>query len=95
MRTTPVMSRQPSGEALIVKRFAMATLLALALPAAFLPSMAHAQSMDDKWQFQAILYGYFPSLGGTTSFPAGSSGSIDVDSNQPQALEPFLATVRG
>ena len=82
MRTTPVMSRQPSGEALIVKRFAMATLLALALPAAFLPSMAHAQSMDDKWQFQAILYGYFPSLGGTTSFPAGSSGSIDVDSNQ-------------
>lgn len=65
-----------------MKHLTAAVLFALALPAALSPSIAVAQSTDDKWQFQAILYGYFPSLGGKTSFPAGSGSSIDVSNNQ-------------
>ncbi len=42
---------------------------------------ADAQTSDD-WQFRAILYGYFPDIGGSTSFPAGSTGgNIDVSSS--------------
>jgi len=44
---------------------------------------AHAQSMDDKWTFQAILYGYFPDIGGSTRFPErAGGGSISVNNDQ-------------
>jgi len=42
---------------------------------------ATAQSADD-WQFHTIIYGYFPTLGGTTTFPqtgAGTDVSVDAD----------------
>jgi len=41
---------------------------------------AHAQSNDD-WQFRASLYGYFPDIGGTTTFPPtnqSSSATVDI-----------------
>ena len=37
---------------------------------------AQAQSAGDDWRFSFILYGWFPSIGGTTSFPTGGSGSF-------------------
>jgi hypothetical protein len=59
------------------------TLAALLAGAAIIATPARAQSMDDKWQFQAILYGFFPSFGGSTAFPASSGGTpIDVSSDK-------------
>ena len=58
-----------------------ASLLVLALAGA-LPLSAQAQSAD-AWKWNATIYGWFPAIGGTTSFPATGSGpSIDVSSKQ-------------
>jgi hypothetical protein len=47
--------------------------------AALMPCAAAAQSADH-WQFGAQLYGYFPSLEGTTNFPAsGSTPEVSLD----------------
>ena len=59
---------------------AIAALLAIA---AVVASPARAQIVEDKWTFQAILYGYFPDVGGSTRFPdRGGAGSINVDTDQ-------------
>jgi hypothetical protein len=59
------------------------TTLALAASAGALCTPACAQSMDDKWQFQAIIYAYLPDIGGKTSFPdRGGAGSINVNVDQ-------------
>jgi len=46
-----------------------------------LSAAVHAQARPDDWQFHAILYGYFPDIGGKTTFPAGSGSSIDVSAD--------------
>lgn len=49
--------------------------------AAAVPLAAQAQA-SEPWKWEAAIYGYFPSIGGTTAFPANSSGStIDVSSD--------------
>ena len=50
--------------------------------AAWIPGTASAQGAD-RWQFQASIYGYLPSIGGTTTFPPGGGGgsSVTVDSS--------------
>jgi len=58
-----------------------APLLALAL-AGTAPIAAQAQAMNSGWQFEAALYGWFPAIGGTTSFPPNGGGpSLDVSSS--------------
>lgn len=53
-----------------------ATLLATALCGAA-PLAAQAQSSP--WQFEASIYGWFPGISGTTSFPPNGNGpSVDV-----------------
>lgn len=53
-------------------------LLALAL-AGLAPVAAQAETADDAWQYQAAIYLWVPTIGGETSFPAGSGGSsIDI-----------------
>ena len=42
------------------------------------PVAAQAQAANDKWQWELGIYGWFPAIGGTTSFPSGASASIDV-----------------
>ena len=42
---------------------------------------ATAQGRPDDWQFRAIIYGYLPDIGGTTTFPAGGGSSINVDAD--------------
>jgi hypothetical protein len=43
------------------------------------PVAAQAQAANDKWQWELGIYGWFPAIGGTTSFPSGASGpTIDV-----------------
>src|SRR5262245_34282572 len=51
---------------------------------ALLPNLAPAQTAaDDAWRFQVILYGYFPSIGGSTTFPRTGSGiDVTVDANK-------------
>jgi hypothetical protein len=52
---------------------------ALAIAAA---GPAVAQSPAEGWQFEAALYGWFPSISGSTSFPTvGASPSIEVSSS--------------
>ncbi len=64
-----------------MKRNTVLAFAALGLTAGALPQTAAAQSAD-VWRFNAILYGYFPDIGGKTSFPPRQGGSsIDVDSN--------------
>ncbi len=60
------------------------SIAALACLLAALPGTAAAQSAPDAWKFRAIIYGYFPSIGGTTTFPeniGGGTGSTQVDAN--------------
>ncbi len=47
------------------------------------PLAAQAQAANDKWQWELAIYGWFPAIGGTTSFPStGSSGpNIDVSAS--------------
>jgi hypothetical protein len=48
-----------------------------------MPVAAQAQASTDKWQWELAIYGWFPAIGGTTSFPAtGTSGpNIDVSAS--------------
>jgi hypothetical protein len=53
-------------------------LLAIGL-CGFAPVAVQAQAASDRWQWELGIYGWFPAIGGTTSFPSGASGpSIDV-----------------
>jgi len=49
--------------------------------AAMAPSIVLAQQPSDQWQFRAALYGWFPDIGGKTTFPAGTGSNIDVTSD--------------
>ena len=61
-----------------MKRAVRAAMLAACI-GMLSPLAVQAQIPEDKWTFQAILYGYFPDLGGTTKFPERTGGStIDV-----------------
>jgi len=51
---------------------AIAALVAAALSA---PATAHAQSAAGQWEYGASIYGWFPSIGGSTAFPPGSGSS--------------------
>lgn len=47
------------------------------------PVLAQGSSASDGWQFEAAVFGWFPSIDGTTSFPTGASGpSISVGADQ-------------
>lgn len=69
---------------LITPRRAIARAAALCL-AGVLPVVAQAQAQgaSDAWQWEATIYGWFPAIGGTTSFPPSGGGpSIDVSTRQ-------------
>jgi hypothetical protein len=48
------------------------------------PLAAQAQTANDKWQWELAIYGWFPAIGGSTSFPStGNSGpNIDVTASE-------------
>lgn len=58
------------------------TALLTAALAGFAPVAAQAQTAGDTWAYRATLYGWFPSLDGTTAFPTGGGASASVDSDQ-------------
>ena len=45
--------------------------------AALTPSVVIAQQPSDQWQFRAVLYGWFPEINGSTTFPAGSGSRVN------------------
>ncbi len=48
--------------------------------AALLASWVAPARADDTWEFQATVYGYFPTIAGTTVFPpTGQSNTVSVD----------------
>jgi hypothetical protein len=53
---------------------------AILLGCAVFPTQA--QTPPDQWQFSAILYGYFPTLKGSATFPSGTPVDITVDPRQ-------------
>jgi len=53
--------------------------LLLSVALALSSTCAIADDKSDDWQFSATIYGWFPDIGGQTSFPSGGSGTIDVD----------------
>ena len=70
-----------------MKRKIIVAVAALSMSAALLPGGAAAQALvtattPDAWQFQGILYGYFPTIGSTATFPNGATGDISVSANQ-------------
>lgn len=61
---------------------AAASLLACAMGAT-LPLPAQAQGAVDAWKWEATVYGWFPAIGGSTSFPPnGNRPGIDVSTQQ-------------
>lgn len=69
---------------------------ALALAAAALiPAAAKAQSADD-WKFSAAIYGYFPTIGGSSKYPpqsGGSSASVDIDTILDNLKFTFMGSI--
>ena len=65
----------------IFRRDIAAPLLSLALAA---PLGVHAQ--DSGWQFEASIYGWFPAISGTTSFPPHGGGP-DVDASMGDVID--------
>jgi hypothetical protein len=75
------------------KRRSTARLAALALATAA-PLAAQAQGVAPGWQFQAAIYGWFPAISGTTSFPPNGGGpSIDV--SMGDVLDALEFTIMG
>jgi hypothetical protein len=50
--------------------------------AALIPATSRAEEPADKWEWRVTLYGWFPSIDGSTQFPTGGGGpSIKVDAS--------------
>jgi len=43
---------------------------------------AAAQTLSNQWQYGVFIYGYFPRISGSATFPTGQSVDITVDPNQ-------------
>ena len=63
-----------------MKRTLAALAVSLGVCSALAPTAASAQA-SDQWQYGAIIYGWLPTIGGNTTFPAGTGSSIDIDAD--------------
>jgi hypothetical protein len=61
-----------------MKRTFSAIAALLGLCSTLVPAAASAQT-SDQWQYGAVIYGWLPTIGGNTTFPAGTGSDIDVD----------------
>ena len=66
----------------IASWFAAACAATLCTFTVLLAGAAAAQTPSDDWQFRATIYGYLPTIGGSTTFPAGTGSSISVDAKK-------------
>lgn len=64
--------------------------------AAMVPTVVSAQPLSDQWQFGASVYGWLPSIRGSTTFPAGGSRlDVDVDVSAKQIIDHLKFTAMG
>jgi hypothetical protein len=60
--------------------------LALVAAGLFLPTLVMAEdeagSASDTWRWDASIYAYGPSIGGTTDFPSGSGSTVSISASQ-------------
>ena len=73
---------------------AAACLLTLGLTG-FAPIAAQAQAANDKWQWEAAIYGWFPAIGGTTSFPSNGSSGPNLDVSAQDVIDALKMTFMG
>jgi hypothetical protein len=73
-------------------RRAAAPLTALAL-AGMLPAAANAQAADP-WKFQLALYGWFPAISGSSSYPV-QTGGANIDVSMGDVLDALNFTFQG
>ena len=58
---------------------ATSCMLLVGMATALSPVVAQEQATEEPWKWEASIYGWFPAIGGSTSFPSGGGGSsIDV-----------------
>ena len=62
-----------------IQRMASVAVLTIA---AISPAIVAAQELSDQWKFRASIYGWLPDIGGSTSFPAGTGTSINVNADK-------------
>jgi hypothetical protein len=48
----------------------------------FGPGGLSAQTLSNEWKFEAIAYGYFPKISGSSTFPTGTTANISVNPDQ-------------
>ena len=71
----------------VIKRTFLLAVAALCASACLLPTGAAAESVamsatrPDEWQFAAMVYAWYPDLGGKVTFPNGGSSDISVDAS--------------
>lgn len=74
------------GENEMMRRNSIATRVAGCAVALFTtvlpPGAAAAQASPDDWQFRALIYGYLPTISGSTTFPAGTGSGINADADK-------------
>jgi hypothetical protein len=75
------------------RRTGLAAATLAATLAAAAPHAAQAQSMD-AWKWEASIYGWFPAIGGSTSFPASSGGS-NIDVSAQDVIDALKFTFMG
>lgn len=62
-----------------IQRMASVAVLTIA---AISPAIVAAQELSDQWKFRASIYGWLPDIGGSTTFPAGTGTSINVNADK-------------
>jgi len=70
----------------LIKKTTIVGALACAGSLAAVPTVAQAQTDPDAWKYTAIIYGYFPDIGGSTKFPQSGGGS-NVTINSDAVLD--------
>jgi hypothetical protein len=74
---------------------AAACMLTLGLAAGLAPVAAKAQTANEKWQWEAAIYGWFPAIGGSTSFPSNGSSGPNIDVSAQDVIDALKMTFMG
>ena len=69
-------------------------LLAISL-SGLAPVAAQAQTTTDKWQWELAIYGWFPAIDGSTSFPSTGSSGPNVDVSPQDVIDALKMTFMG
>ncbi len=63
--------------------------------ASLAPAAAQAQTANDKWQWELAIYGWFPAIGGTTTFPANGNSGPNLDVSAQDVIDALKMVFMG